>query len=205
MQEIVSLISSKGDPHLSQTVPNWTRAPWLEQHYFAAILKTLSTTPRVITTHLPHRLLGPTLQGSKLKVKFTRLITVELETIELFFFSNVNCSVCVFVIYLSIHLNKRSRLIVCYWIFNITPNFNNMIRTIWLCSADVTSCRSSMWAETPKMWWCPFTTSTKWPLSSLKSAHFKSFYINSWREHVSWRHTDFSSVAPKNNLIKYCI
>lgn len=86
MQEVVSLISSKGNPHLSQTVPNWTRAPWLEQHYFAAILNTSSNTPRVITTHLPHCLLGPTLQGSKLKVKFARLITVELETIELFFF-----------------------------------------------------------------------------------------------------------------------
>lgn len=94
---------------------------------------------------------------------------------------------------------------MCYWIFNITPNFNNTIKTISVCSADVTFCRSSMWAETPKMWWCHFTTSTKWPISSLKSAHFKSFYINSWREHVSWRHTDFSSVAPKNNLMKYCI
>ncbi|XP_074471524.1 sulfotransferase family 5A, member 1 [Sebastes fasciatus] len=68
MQEIVTLISSRGDPHVSQTVPNWTRAPWLEHHFFTAILEASSTTPRVITTHLPHHLLGPALQGSKAKV-----------------------------------------------------------------------------------------------------------------------------------------
>ncbi|XP_076592839.1 sulfotransferase family 5A, member 1 [Chaetodon auriga] len=68
MQEIVTLISSRGDPHLSQTVPNWARAPWLEQHYFTAVLEASSTTPRVITTHLPHHLLGPALQDSKAKI-----------------------------------------------------------------------------------------------------------------------------------------
>eukprot|EP00064_Thunnus_orientalis_P017811 superscaffoldBa00003884_g17897 len=68
MQEVISLILSRGDPHLSQTVPNWARAPWLEQHYCAAVLGASSTTPRVITTHLPHHLLGPALQGSKAKV-----------------------------------------------------------------------------------------------------------------------------------------
>ncbi|KAM3626199.1 uncharacterized protein V6R79_024397 [Siganus canaliculatus] len=68
MQEIVTLISSRGDPHLSQTVPNWNRAPWLEQDFFSAVVKASSATPRVITTHLPHHLLGPALQGSKAKV-----------------------------------------------------------------------------------------------------------------------------------------
>ncbi|XP_030270867.1 sulfotransferase family 5A, member 1 [Sparus aurata] len=68
MQEMVTLISNRGDPHLSQTVPNWARAPWLEQHYFAAVLEASSITPRVITTHLPHHLLGLTLQSSKAKV-----------------------------------------------------------------------------------------------------------------------------------------
>ncbi|XP_071775629.2 sulfotransferase family 5A, member 1 [Centroberyx gerrardi] len=68
MQEIVTLICSKGDPHLSQTVPNWTRAPWLEQFYSAAVLEASSRGPRVITTHLPQHLLGPALQGSKAKV-----------------------------------------------------------------------------------------------------------------------------------------
>ncbi|KAM8763396.1 sulfotransferase family 5A, member 1 [Acanthopagrus schlegelii] len=68
MQEMVTLISNRGDPHLSRTVPNWARAPWLEQHYFAAVLEASSITPRVITTHLPHHLLGLTLQSSKAKV-----------------------------------------------------------------------------------------------------------------------------------------
>ncbi|XP_040888785.1 sulfotransferase family 5A, member 1 [Toxotes jaculatrix] len=68
MQEIVTLIFNKGDPHLSQTVPNWARAPWLEQYYSAAVLEASSITPRVITTHLPHQLLGPALQGSKAKI-----------------------------------------------------------------------------------------------------------------------------------------
>ncbi|XP_060892790.1 sulfotransferase family 5A, member 1 [Labrus mixtus] len=68
MQEIVSLISNKGDPHLSQNVPNWTRSPWLEQYYFAAILEASPSTPRVITTHLPYHLLGPGLHSSKAKV-----------------------------------------------------------------------------------------------------------------------------------------
>ncbi|XP_028257999.1 sulfotransferase family 5A, member 1 [Parambassis ranga] len=68
IQEIVTLISNRGDSHLSQTVPNWTRAPWLEQYYFTAVLEASSTTPRLITTHLPHHLLGPALQGTKAKV-----------------------------------------------------------------------------------------------------------------------------------------
>ncbi|XP_061566089.1 sulfotransferase family 5A, member 1 [Cololabis saira] len=68
MQEIVTLISSGGEPLLSQTVPNWTRAPWLEQYYAAAMLEASSIRPRVITTHLPHHLLGPALQGSKARV-----------------------------------------------------------------------------------------------------------------------------------------
>ena len=69
MQHIVTLISSRGDPHLSQTVPNYARAPWLEQYYFTELLE--ASAPRVITTHLPHHLLGPTLQGSNAKVKCT--------------------------------------------------------------------------------------------------------------------------------------
>ncbi|XP_072237361.1 sulfotransferase family 5A, member 1 [Leuresthes tenuis] len=68
MQEIVTLVTNRGDPHVSQTVPNWTRAPWLEQYYCTATLKASSTTPRLLTTHLPHHLLGPALQGSKARI-----------------------------------------------------------------------------------------------------------------------------------------
>lgn len=71
MQEIVTLVSSRGDPHRSQTVPNWARAPWLEQYYSAAVLEASCTSPRIITTHLPHHLLGPALHGSKAKVRLT--------------------------------------------------------------------------------------------------------------------------------------
>lgn len=76
MQEIVSLIMNRGDPHLSQTVPNWARAPWLEHYYFAAVLEASSMTSRVITTHLPHRLLASALQRSNAKVRSTPLITI---------------------------------------------------------------------------------------------------------------------------------
>lgn len=69
MQELVGLVLNQGDPHLSRTVPNWARAPWLEQHYFPSFLKDLTVTPRVFTTHLPFHLLGPALQGSKTKVR----------------------------------------------------------------------------------------------------------------------------------------
>lgn len=72
MQEIITLILSKGDPHLSHTIPNWARAPWLEHHYFAGLQKASTTQPRVFTTHLPGYLLGPALQdppGSSVKVR----------------------------------------------------------------------------------------------------------------------------------------
>ncbi|KAG7235200.1 hypothetical protein INR49_003111, partial [Caranx melampygus] len=68
LQEIVTLVSSRGDPQMTQTVPNWTRAPWLEQYYFAGVLEASPNKPRIITTHLPYHLLGPALQGSKAKV-----------------------------------------------------------------------------------------------------------------------------------------
>ncbi|KAM7406029.1 hypothetical protein PAMP_000434 [Pampus punctatissimus] len=68
MQELVTLISRRGDPQFSHTVPNWARAPWLEQYYCGTVLETSVHQPRVLTTHLPHHLLGPALQGSKAKV-----------------------------------------------------------------------------------------------------------------------------------------
>ncbi|KAK3562034.1 hypothetical protein QTP86_024794 [Hemibagrus guttatus] len=67
MQEIVTLVSCKGDPVKSQTQPNWARAPWIEQYYCPDVLKA-SQGPRVLTTHLPYKLLAPALQGSKAKV-----------------------------------------------------------------------------------------------------------------------------------------
>ncbi|XP_024274559.2 sulfotransferase 2B1 [Oncorhynchus tshawytscha] len=67
MQEIVTLVKNRGDPQLSKTVPNWARAPWLEQHYSAKVLEA-TQGDRIITTHLPYNLLSSALQGSKAKV-----------------------------------------------------------------------------------------------------------------------------------------
>ncbi|XP_062327270.1 sulfotransferase family 5A, member 1 [Osmerus eperlanus] len=67
MQEVVTLVSRRGDPQKSQTVPNWERAPWLEQYYSSQVLGA-SQGPRLLTTHLPYSFLGNALQGSKAKV-----------------------------------------------------------------------------------------------------------------------------------------
>uniref|UniRef100_A0A3B1IHN4 Sulfotransferase n=1 Tax=Astyanax mexicanus TaxID=7994 RepID=A0A3B1IHN4_ASTMX len=67
MQEMVTLVSCRGDPLKTQTQPNWARAPWLEQYYCPEVLKA-SQGPRVLTTHLPYHLLSTALQGSKAKV-----------------------------------------------------------------------------------------------------------------------------------------
>lgn len=73
MQQIVSLIVSRGDPHLTQTVLNWVRTPWLEQICLPVALKLHSKLPRIFTTHLPYQLLDAALQGTKAKVKFARV------------------------------------------------------------------------------------------------------------------------------------
>ncbi|NP_001187828.1 sulfotransferase family 5A, member 1 [Ictalurus punctatus] len=67
MQEVVTLVSCRGNPVKAQTQPNWARAPWLEQYYCPDVLKA-TQGPRVLTTHLPYKLLAPALQGSKAKV-----------------------------------------------------------------------------------------------------------------------------------------
>ncbi|KAI4871718.1 hypothetical protein NFI96_028223, partial [Prochilodus magdalenae] len=67
MQEMVTLVNSKGDPSRAKTQPNWLRAPWLEQYYCSDVLKA-SQGPRVVTTHLPYQVLATALQGSKAKV-----------------------------------------------------------------------------------------------------------------------------------------
>ncbi|XP_053555340.1 sulfotransferase 2B1 [Bombina bombina] len=67
MQEILTLIYSKGDPELATTIPNWVRAPWLEHTYFKDTLSE-GEGPRIITTHLPSEVLFPSLLNSKAKV-----------------------------------------------------------------------------------------------------------------------------------------
>ncbi|KAM4612486.1 sulfotransferase 1A1-like [Discoglossus pictus] len=67
MQEILTLIYSKGNPELATTIPNWVRAPWLEHTYFKETLRE-EEGPRIITTHLPSEVLAPALLNSKAKV-----------------------------------------------------------------------------------------------------------------------------------------
>ncbi|XP_065518858.1 sulfotransferase 1A1-like [Lathamus discolor] len=70
MQEILTLLFSHGDVLPAKTIPNWERAPWLEQVYFREALQDMRDTAasRLITTHLPARILAPALQQSKAKV-----------------------------------------------------------------------------------------------------------------------------------------
>ncbi|KFO77863.1 Sulfotransferase family cytosolic 2B member 1, partial [Cuculus canorus] len=68
MQEILTLLFSRGDVLPAKTIPNWERAPWLEQIYFREALQD-TTAHRLITTHLPARVLAPALQQSKAKVR----------------------------------------------------------------------------------------------------------------------------------------
>ncbi|XP_065272615.1 sulfotransferase 2B1-like [Emys orbicularis] len=67
MQEILTLIHSKGDLEPAKTIPNWARAPWLEHTYFKDLLQE-TRGPRLITTHLPCQVLAPALRKSKAKV-----------------------------------------------------------------------------------------------------------------------------------------
>ncbi|NWZ34667.1 ST2B1 Sulfotransferase, partial [Brachypodius atriceps] len=67
MQEILTLLYSLGDARPAKTIPNWERAPWLEQIYCRGALRD-TETPRLLTTHLPARIMAPALQRSKAKV-----------------------------------------------------------------------------------------------------------------------------------------
>ncbi|KFO63372.1 Bile salt sulfotransferase, partial [Corvus brachyrhynchos] len=66
MQEILTLLFSLGDARPAKTIPNWERAPWLEQIYCREALQD-TETPRLLTTHLPAHVLAPALQRSKAK------------------------------------------------------------------------------------------------------------------------------------------
>ncbi|NXS72997.1 ST2B1 Sulfotransferase, partial [Pandion haliaetus] len=68
MQQILTLLFSRGDVLPAKTIPNWERAPWLEQIYFREALQD-TAAHRLITTHLPARVLAPALQQSKSKAR----------------------------------------------------------------------------------------------------------------------------------------
>ncbi|KAF5906105.1 sulfotransferase family cytosolic 2B member 1-like, partial [Clarias magur] len=87
MQEIVTLVSCKGDPRKSQTQPNFFRAPWIEQCYSKDVLKTFQG-PRVLTTHLPYKLLANALQGSKAKIIYVARNPKDV-TVSYYYFHNM--------------------------------------------------------------------------------------------------------------------
>ncbi|NXU34124.1 ST2B1 Sulfotransferase, partial [Drymodes brunneopygia] len=66
-QEILTLLFSLGDARPAKTIPNWERAPWLEQIYCREALRD-TESPRLLTTHLPAHVLAPALQRSRAKV-----------------------------------------------------------------------------------------------------------------------------------------
>ncbi|XP_005415173.1 PREDICTED: sulfotransferase family cytosolic 2B member 1-like [Chinchilla lanigera] len=71
MQQVLSLILCKGHLWPIHNVPNWERAPWLEQNSFVKLLGNLDPSqPRLLTSHLGAEALGPALLHSKARVVY---------------------------------------------------------------------------------------------------------------------------------------
>ncbi|XP_051262453.1 sulfotransferase family 2, cytosolic sulfotransferase 3 isoform X1 [Dicentrarchus labrax] len=67
MQEILPLLLNDGDLTPIQTIPNWDRAPWLEEKRLAVVVDQLKS-PRALVTHFPYRLMPHSFHASKAKV-----------------------------------------------------------------------------------------------------------------------------------------
>ncbi|XP_076006482.1 sulfotransferase family 2, cytosolic sulfotransferase 3 isoform X2 [Genypterus blacodes] len=67
MQEIVPLVLNGGDLTPIQRIPNWERAPWLEETQLARVVDRLPS-PRAMVTHLPYNLMPKSFFSSKAKV-----------------------------------------------------------------------------------------------------------------------------------------
>lgn len=68
MQEILPLILSGGDPASVETVPNWDRAPWLEQDRARMLSLEERPSPRILTTHFRYDMMTPSFLKVKPKV-----------------------------------------------------------------------------------------------------------------------------------------
>ncbi|XP_003961425.1 sulfotransferase family cytosolic 2B member 1-like isoform X1 [Takifugu rubripes] len=68
MQEIVPLILTGGDPASVETVPNWDRAPWLEQDRARVLNLEERPSPRILTTHFRYDMMTPSFLKVKPKV-----------------------------------------------------------------------------------------------------------------------------------------
>ncbi|KAM4015717.1 sulfotransferase 2B1-like isoform 1-T2 [Anomaloglossus baeobatrachus] len=71
MIEILSLIKKHGDPTWNNTVPNWERAPWIEELEAAQKLNESEECPRLITSHLPKQIFMKSFKNSKAKIIYT--------------------------------------------------------------------------------------------------------------------------------------
>ncbi|NP_001071636.2 sulfotransferase family 2, cytosolic sulfotransferase 3 isoform X1 [Danio rerio] len=67
MQNILPPLLNGGDLTPVQTVPNWDRAPWLEEIRAAVVLEE-RPSPRAIVSHMPYRLMPSSFYKSKAKV-----------------------------------------------------------------------------------------------------------------------------------------
>ncbi|KAM6951453.1 sulfotransferase 2B1-like [Aplochiton taeniatus] len=68
MQEIVPLIQSGGDPSSVQTLPNWDRVPWLEEHRSRILNLEQRASPRLFATHFHHDMMPQSFFEVKPKV-----------------------------------------------------------------------------------------------------------------------------------------
>ena len=59
MQEVVPLIQSGGDPTPVETVPNWDRVPWLEEHRAYLLNLDERPSPRIFATHFHYNMMPP--------------------------------------------------------------------------------------------------------------------------------------------------
>uniref|UniRef100_A0AAY4BVB3 Sulfotransferase n=2 Tax=Denticeps clupeoides TaxID=299321 RepID=A0AAY4BVB3_9TELE len=68
MQEIVPLIMSEGDLTPVQTIPNWDRVPWLEEHRAIVLNLEERPSPRVFATHFHYGMMPQSFFTAKPKV-----------------------------------------------------------------------------------------------------------------------------------------
>lgn len=68
MQEVVPLIMSGGDPASVETLPNWDRVPWLEEHRSPVLNLEQRPSPRMFSTHFHYSMMPPSFFEIKPKV-----------------------------------------------------------------------------------------------------------------------------------------
>lgn len=68
MQELVPLIMSGGDAASVETLPNWDRAPWLEEHRAIRLNLEERPSPRIFATHFHYNMMPTSFFKVKPKV-----------------------------------------------------------------------------------------------------------------------------------------